>query len=278
MSADPPYARLDGSDLLAALRTGEIVLHYQPKLSLDTGKVVGVEALARWFHPVHGMVPPSHFVPLAETGNLIDDLTAVVVDLAANEIDVLAKANFPISVAVNVSAANLDHLDFPDRIEEACLRHCGSCERLTVELTESAQQSVTYLLDTLTRLRIKGTSLSLDDFGTGYSSLVQLHQLPFSEMKIDRSFVVGMATSRECRAIVKSIIDLAHNLSLSVVAEGVETAEAIDMLRSLGCDAAQGYYIAKPMPDADLMVWLKHRLAAEPHGASLRDPAAGRAC
>jgi EAL domain-containing protein (putative c-di-GMP-specific phosphodiesterase class I) len=213
------------------------------------------------------MVPPSHFVPLAETGDLIHDLTAVVVDLAAQEINVLKWAGFPISVAVNVSAANLDHLDFPDRIEEACLRHCRGCERLTVELTESAQQSVTNLLDTLTRLRIKGTSLSLDDFGTGYSSLVQLHQLPFSEMKIDRSFVVGMAGSRECRAIVKSIIDLAHNLSLSVVAEGVETAEAIDMLRSLGCDAAQGYYIAKPMPDDDLMAWLKHRLAAEPRGA-----------
>ena len=267
MNADPAYANLDASDLLDALRAGRIALHYQPKLSLDSGTIVGVEALARWNHAEFGIVPPSHFIPLAETGGLIHDFTATVVDLAAKQIAVLERAGFPIDVAVNVSAANLDRLDFPDRIEEACLRHCGGCEKLTVELTESAQQSVTYLLDTLTRLRIKGASLSLDDFGTGYSSLVQLHQLPFSEMKVDRSFVSGMPTSRECRAIVKSIIDLARNLGLSVVAEGVETAEIMDMLRSLGCDSAQGYHIAKPMPGAELIAWLEKRHAGEPSGS-----------
>jgi EAL domain-containing protein (putative c-di-GMP-specific phosphodiesterase class I) len=128
---------------------------------------------------------------------------------------------------------------------------------LTIELTEGATLAVIHLLDALTRLRIKGAHLSLDDFGTGYSSLVQLHELPFSEMKIDRSFVMGMDTTKECRTIVKSIIDLAHNLDLKVVAEGVETATALRQLKALGCDVAQGYFIARPMPAAYLPGWLE---------------------
>ena len=256
MAGAPAYSAAGPADLSAAMRWGEIALHYQPKISLATNQLTGVEALARWFHPRLGAVPPSHFIALAEAHGLIDDLTRAIIGIAAQQGAAWRRDGLDTSVAVNVSARNLDALEFPDTVEEICRTHSLPCRRLTIELTESATQSVVHLLDTLTRIRIKGAQVSLDDFGTGYSSLVQLHQLPFSEMKIDRSFVIGMDTSKECRTIVKSIIDLAHNLGLSVVAEGVETASALQQLRDLGCDAAQGYFIAKPMSPTDLVKWL----------------------
>lgn len=258
MTGAPAYSAASPKDLAAAIRWGDITLHYQPKISLATNQLIGVEALARWSHPRLGMVPPSHFIPLAEAQGLIDDLTRVIVDMATRQGAAWRRNELDTSIAINVSARNLDALDFPDMIEEICQTHSLHCQHLTIELTESATQSVVHLLDTLTRIRIKGAQVSLDDFGTGYSSMVQLHQLPFSEMKIDRSFVIGMDTSKECRTIVKSIIDLAHNLGLRVVAEGVETGSALSMLRDLGCDAAQGYLIAKPMPPADLDKWLNN--------------------
>jgi len=251
-----PELTLGSHDLADALANGEVTVHYQPKIDLRTGAVVGAEALARWTHPRHGFVPPSFFIPLAETSGLIDRLTQCVIATVARQGALLRSWGKTINIAVNVSAKNLANLDFPDQFEITCARHGYSCRDITIELTESATQTVEHLLDTLTRLRLRGTRLSLDDFGTGYSSLVQLHQLPFSEMKIDRSFVIGMATSRDCRTIVRSIIDLAHNLGLEVIAEGVETAAALDRLREFGCDLAQGYHIGRPMPLDAFRAWL----------------------
>ncbi len=267
---------LVAGDLAAALSNGEVRVHYQPKIDLRTGAVVGAEALARWAHPRHGFVPPSFFVPLAESAGLIDQLTQVVIGTVAREGAFLRNGGEAINIAVNVSAQNLANLDFPDQFEAMCARHGYSCRDTTIELTESATQTVEHLLDTLTRLRLRGTRLSLDDFGTGYSSLVQLHQLPFSEMKIDRSFVIGMQTSKDCRTIVRSIVDLAHNLGLEVIAEGVETAAALDQLREFGCDLAQGYHIGKPMPPEVFQAWVAaHR--RDPGAAALRSgtPAEG---
>lgn len=252
----PPELTLGSHDLADALSNGEVSVHYQPKIDLRTGSVVGAEALARWEHPRHGFVPPSFFVALAESSGLIDRLTQCVIATVARQGSLLRHGEDAINIAVNVSAQNLANLDFPDQFEATCARHGYSCRDTTIELTESATQTVEHLLDTLTRLRLRGTRLSLDDFGTGYSSLVQLHQLPFSEMKIDRSFVIGMETSKDCRTIVRSIIDLAHNLDLEVIAEGVETAAALDQLRDFGCDLAQGYYIGRPMPLEAFQDWL----------------------
>lgn len=246
----------ESHDLAAALSNGEVSVHHQPKVDLRTGAVVGAEALARWMHPQYGFIPPSFFIPLAEASGLIDQLTQCVIGTVAYQGPLLQSGEKAINIAVNVSAQNLANLDFPDQFEATCKRHGYSCRNTTIELTESATQTVEHLLDTLTRLRLRGTRLSLDDFGTGYSSLVQLHQLPFSEMKIDRSFVIGMETSKDCRTIVRSIIDLAHNLGLEVIAEGVETAAALDQLREFGCDLAQGYHIGRPMPPDAFRAWL----------------------
>lgn len=247
---------IDAAMLNAAIKAGQLSLHYQPKVEVATGRLIGVEALARWTHPEFGPVAPSVFIPLAERSDLIHDLTASVLHIAARQGATWRSEGYEINIAVNVSARNLDSLDFPDKVYEICAAHSFACRDLTIELTESAAQEVSHLLDTLTRLRLKGSHLALDDFGTGYSSLVQLHQLPFSEMKIDRSFVMEMDKSRECQTIVKSIVDLAHNLDLTVVAEGVETNSALEQLRALGCDVAQGYLIAKPMPAADVANWM----------------------
>lgn len=252
-------AEIDAATLGAAIRAGELTLHYQPKIDLTTARMIGVEALSRWTHRDIGPVSPGYFIPLAESSGLIHELTYSVLRTASRQGAEWLADGLEIDIAINVSARNLDGLDFPDRLAEICAASSFPCRNLTAELTESAAQEVGHLLDTLTRLRLKGVHLSLDDFGTGYSSLVQLHQLPFSEMKIDRSFVIGMDTSRECRMIVKSIIDLAHNLELSVVAEGVETESALTQLRDLGCDTAQGYLIAKPMPAPAIRAWLDTR-------------------
>ncbi len=258
MNAPLSLGSLGRGELAAAIRSGGVILHYQPKIDLATGEPVGAEALARWPHASLGMIPPSHFIPLAETCALIGDLTDAVVAIAARQIAEWERVGLRTNIAVNVSARNLDSLDFPDTIESICASHGCTPSALTIELTESAAQSVVHLLDTLTRLRIKQMGLSLDDFGTGYSSLVQLRQLPFTELKIDRSFVLEMIRSRDAHTIVKAIIDLGHNLGLKVVAEGVETAAALEELRLLGCDMAQGYFIAKPMPPADFLRWMDH--------------------
>ena len=268
MTARSKKPVLSAADLARALVDNDLMLAYQPKIALDSGGLVGVEALVRWRHATHGVIGPVEFIPLAENTGLIQSLTEWVLAAAAKDWMIWSGQGLTTNIAVNVSAKNLNRLEFPDIIAAICERRGMPCSHLTVELTESASQGVVELLDTLTRCRIKGMKLSLDDFGTGYSSLVQLQQLPFSDLKIDKSFVIGAETSRDNRIIVRTVIDLAHNLGLQATAEGVETEIAQTMLRDFGCDAAQGYLFGKPMPAPDLLEWARTNA-----GGSLTPPA-----
>jgi diguanylate cyclase (GGDEF)-like protein/PAS domain S-box-containing protein len=254
---DPARLALLG-ELRRALAADELQLYYQPKVDLKTHTVVGAEALLRWPHPKHGFVPPSEFIPLAEQTGLIRVLTRWVLDRAAGEARGWERAGRPLPVAVNVSARSLHDGRLLDDVEEALLTHDLTAESLEIEVTESAVMTDPgRAADVLGWLRERGVSIAIDDFGTGYSSLGLLRRLPVSVLKIDKSFVLGMAgDAGEDTAIVRSTADLAHNLGLSVVAEGVEDQWTLDLLGTFGCDQAQGFHIARPMPNADLVKWL----------------------
>jgi EAL domain-containing protein (putative c-di-GMP-specific phosphodiesterase class I) len=243
------------ADLEAALSADQLFLEYQPKLDCHLGRITGAEALVRWHHPTRGIIQPNQFIALAEETGLIHGVTDWVVATAAAQA-VRWRADhlgLEVTVAVNFSASDLVDLDLPDRLEQHC-RNAGSDPTfLTLELTETgAMREAVQLMDVLTRLRLKGFKLSIDDFGTGYSSLVQLQRMPFSEIKVDLSFVTQMMSNAGCRAIVEIIIDLARKLGLKSVAEGVEDDAALKALIAMGCDTAQGYYISRPIA-ADLM-------------------------
>lgn len=242
--------------LQLAVERGELRLEYQPKLSLQTGRITGVEALARWEDPEFGPVEPSKFIVLAERAGLIDALTDRVIRILLADWIGWREQGITLNVAVNLSAITLRDVGFPDALQHLCQVEGVPCEHITVELTEGATQHVVRLLDTLTRFRLKGLGVSLDDFGTGYSSLLQLRQLPFTELKIDQAFVVDLAKAADSRLIVKSVIDLAHALGLSAVAEGVEDAETLALLAEFGCDEVQGFLIARPMRPVQLVPWM----------------------
>jgi EAL domain-containing protein (putative c-di-GMP-specific phosphodiesterase class I) len=242
-------------ELERAFRQGGLHLAYQPKVDAADGTLVRVEALMRWTHEEFGAVPPSRFVPLAEQHGLIDELTQWALRTALRQLRLWTVAGLDTSVAVNISAVSLEQLDFPDLVERLCRALDVPTDRLVLELTEGATQPLINLMDTLTRFRIKGVGLALDDFGTGYSGLIQLRKLPFTEIKIDRQFVTGLATSRDDQVIVRSVIELAHGLGLQVTAEGVETVEQLAALRALDCDMVQGYLLALPLEPGDLVSW-----------------------
>jgi EAL domain-containing protein (putative c-di-GMP-specific phosphodiesterase class I) len=235
-------------ELGKAIKTDALTLVYQPKMDLKTGAFAGVEALVRWSHPDRGAISPADFVPRAEESSVIDELTAWVADRAFKQMAEWLAADFHGSIAINVSARNLNRVEFPDILADLCWRHSLPPEIVIVEITETASQQTIKLLDTLIRLRLKGFKLSLDDFGIGFSSLAQLQQLPFSELKVDHRFVTRMVEAEDCLIIARAIINLAHDLGLKVVAEGVESAAALRMLIGLGCDTAQGYFISRPIP------------------------------
>jgi EAL domain-containing protein (putative c-di-GMP-specific phosphodiesterase class I) len=240
-----------------ALINGRLHMVYQPKVSLSDGKLKRVEALVRWDDPERGMVPPSRFVPLAERYGLIDELTQWGLRTALRQWLSWRDQGIDTCIAFNISALSLDQLDFPDLVERMCRALGVPTERLVLELTEGATQPLIKLMDTLTRFRIKSIGLAIDDFGTGYSTLMQLRLLPFTELKIDRFFVTDAPTSADSALIVKSMIDLAHGLGLSCTAEGVETAEQLALLRTLGCDVVQGYLLAEPLEPNALGPWIE---------------------
>jgi len=242
-------------DILEAITRGDVTLAYQPKIELATGKLIGVEALARWRHPQLGNIPPSVFVPLAEKLDIVDKLTDHVLRTALQQWCSWSRTGLSLDIAVNFSALSLGRLDAPDFVHSQCEQFGVPPQHLIIELTEGTTQHAIRLLDTMSRFRLKGIKISLDDYGTGYASLAQLQQLPFNEIKIDKRFVGNADRSPDSRVIVKSVIDLAHDLGLTVTAEGVETQGVLDLLRELGCDQAQGYLIAKPMPGTDLHEW-----------------------
>ena len=242
--------------LRQAIEGGELALEYQPKLDLRSGTVCSVEALARWRHPVQGLIHPAEFVPQAEQTGMIQPFTRWTFDAAFAQLAAWRAADLDLGIAVNLSPRSLHDEELPE-IAAALLRRWGvDPSRLTLELTETA-----VMLDpsnarrNLGRLHDQGFRLSIDDFGTGYSSLSHLQRLPLDELKIDRSFVANMTTNEQDLVIVRSTIDLAHNLGLCVVAEGVETAEHLALLRDLGCNLGQGFFLSEPLPIDLLTAW-----------------------
>jgi len=242
--------------LTAALDKRELVVHYQPKATrVAPGRwiVEGVEALARWEHPSLGFVSPVRFIALAEKHALIRRLTEQVLEMSLAQCRVWDAAGLHLSVAVNLSPQLLNDLSFPDQVARMAAQVGADARRIIFEVTESAAMfDPGTTMDVLTRMRVKNFGLSIDDFGTGYSSLKQLYLMPFSELKIDTSFVRDIFAHEDARTMVETMILLAHKLRLTACAEGVESQEILDFLDSAACDRAQGYFIGRPMPGAAL--------------------------
>ncbi|WP_332852661.1 EAL domain-containing response regulator [Duganella sp. S19_KUP01_CR8] len=235
-------------ELHQGIQNGELINHYQPKVSLSTGQVTGVETLVRWRHPLDGLVYPEQFIPEAESYGLIDALTRAVLVQAFTDAATWRAAGLELSVAVNVSMDNLTALDFPDFVSEQARLKGLQPASIILEVTESQlMKDLRAPLEILTRLRLRRFRLSIDDFGTGHSSLAQLRDLPFDELKIDRGFVHGARHNETLRAIFLASLGLARQLGMETVAEGVEDSDDADFLRSTCCDQAQGYFFARPM-------------------------------
>ena len=245
------------SELRNAIARDELALHYQPKVGVSDGNTAHAEALVRWHHPVHGVVRPDEFIPLAEQSGNIGIITRWVLRRAIADCGTWNASGLDITVAVNLSALDLFDVKLPVYIDELLREARLSPSKLVLEITESAvmrdPENATKVLDDLKR---RGVSLAIDDYGTGYSSLAHLKRLPVDELKIDKSFVVNLreASSQDI-LIVRSTIELGHNMGLKVIAEGVEDAETMQILRDLGCDMAQGYYVSRPLPKGEFQDW-----------------------
>jgi len=245
------------ADIQHAIESHYFVLFYQPQIELMSGKVIGFEALVRLQHPDHGLIFPDQFIGLAEQNNLISSITNEVIDLAIIDYGLFCDAGIKPKISINMSAQDLLDLSLPEQLDIKLASTGIPVEAITFELTESAVlTSTSDSLDIMNRLRMKGFALSIDDFGTGHSSLVQLYQAPFTELKIDQSFVMKMLENDEAMSIVKVCIYLAKELKMETVAEGVETEGIWNKLKELGCDIAQGYYRARPMPLKACCDWL----------------------
>ena len=244
-------------ELGSAISNNELTLHFQPKISVSTGEVTGCEALIRWQHPKHGLVSPAEFIPLAEVSELIHPLSEWVLRSAISQVKKLDALGYRVPVAVNISGRNLTDTRLVDSLREMIATQGIDPGLLEIELTESALiNHPQRAIENLEKLGELGIKIAIDDFGTGYSSLSYLKKLPLNTLKIDRSFVKDMLTDDSDSVIVDSTINLAHNFSLIVVAEGVEDQETMNGLDAKSCDQAQGFFIARPMPADDLLQWL----------------------
>lgn len=249
-------------ELRRGLQEGELILHYQPKADVHSAEIKGVEALVRWQHPTRNLLMPLEFVPLAEHTGLMRPLTLYVLDEALRQCDAWRQKGLRLRMAVNLSVRNLQDEEFPEDVARLLGKWGIPARWLELEITESAfMTDPTRAMAILDRLSFMGVRLSLDDFGTGHSSLSYLQRMPVNEVKIDRSFVMNMATDENDATIVRATIDLGRNLGLQTVAEGVETPEIWNQLDSLGCDMAQGYYLSRPVPPGELYVWMEARPA-----------------
>jgi EAL domain-containing protein (putative c-di-GMP-specific phosphodiesterase class I) len=249
---------LTEADLLQAIEQNELVVYYQPQIQLETGKVIGAEALVRWQHPEHGLLFPDSFIPLAESKKeLIGPLTYSVLETALQDDMMRKEHGVELNLSINLSANLLSDLTLPDKVEELLNTYRFDPNRLLLEVTESgAMEDPSLTMDILTRLRLKNIRLSIDDFGTGFSSLVQLYRMPFNEIKVDKSFVMKAMTDKEAAAIARITIDLGHSLGLEVVAEGVEDQETYDWLKELGCEIGQGYFISRAVDAHQFSDWV----------------------
>ncbi|MGA7801565.1 MAG: EAL domain-containing protein [Gammaproteobacteria bacterium] len=250
------------SDLHAGIDRDELILHYQPQVWLDSGRVRGVEALVRWQHPRAGLLHPGRFIPLAERSGLIDRITFSVLRQGLRQLQRWLDGGLDLTLSVNLSARNLGLADLAERVGALLDEYPDARNRLVLEITESAMMAdALRAARQVEALRALGLQVSIDDFGVGYTSLGALKDLPVNEIKIDRSFVMGMDRSNSDAMIVSTTVDLARNFGFAVVAEGVENAHTLQLLRSLGCRLAQGYYICRPAPAADLEPWLQAQSA-----------------
>jgi diguanylate cyclase len=245
------------ADLHRAIDGNQLFLAYQPKINLGTARITGLEALARWQHPKFGLVPPDQFIPMAERTGFIKPLTIWALQAALSQSRSWLQQGFLLPVSVNLSSRILHDGSLPDRIAEVFASHGVDPEQLELEITESViMADPAHALDILTRVSRMGVALSIDDFGTGYSSLGYLKKLPVDAVKIDKSFVIHMTRDEDDAQIVRSTIELAHNLGLKVIAEGVENSEIWDRLLALGCDEVQGYYMSRPLAGPEMTKWL----------------------
>ncbi|WP_421194391.1 EAL domain-containing response regulator [Aeromonas jandaei] len=248
--------RLGLDELRRALDDDQIVPWYQPKVSFATGEWVGMEALARWQHPEYGLVSPGRFIPLAENNGLIDQLTEIIINRSLRDGHLWEETGLSLNLSMNLSTTSLIEGDLCNSLIAQCQRWSINPELITLEVTESSfVQDVGKSLEVLTRLRMHGFGLSIDDFGTGYSSMQQLALLPFTELKLDRSFVDRCYADPSRLAIIESSIELARKLGLKSVAEGVEDELTWQQLAKLGCDVCQGFFSARPMPRSELQEW-----------------------
>lgn len=258
----------EADELRHAIEHGQLTNHYQPKVMVDSGAVVGVETLVRWQHPRDGLVFPDRFVAIAEEHGLIDRLTRVVLGEALSQASLWRGQELPLRIAVNVSMDNLYSVDFADFVAASAASAEHPPQDLMLEVTEGRlMQDQRAPLETLTRLRMKRFRLSIDDFGTGHSSLAQLRDISFDELKIDRSFVHGALRDETARAMYDASLGLGKQLGMEVVAEGVEDSDDWKLLRLTGCDLAQGYFIGRPMPADALPGWIaswNERVQREP--------------
>jgi EAL domain-containing protein (putative c-di-GMP-specific phosphodiesterase class I) len=244
-------------DLRQALAQDHLRLYFQPLLTLPHGEIIGVEVLARWQHPKRGLILPEHFIPLAETTGLIGVLTLWVLEAALRQCHAWHEAGYPLGISVNLSMRTLQDAQLPDTVSWLLRRYNVAPEKLTLEVTESTLMADPLrALSVLTQLAAIGVRIAIDDFGTGYSSLAYLKGLPVHEIKIDKSFVIGMGNGAKDSAIVRSVIELGHNLGMQVVAEGVEHKSAWNVLASMGCDIVQGNLMSLPIPAAELEAWV----------------------
>jgi EAL domain-containing protein (putative c-di-GMP-specific phosphodiesterase class I) len=251
----------DKDDIINALHNNEMELYYQPQIALETGKIIGAEALIRWQHPEHGLLPPGVFIGRAEQYQLMDRLTTSVIDMAVKQLASMRYGDNHFPISINVSADAIRSINLPEQLHDMLRANLLSPKQLALEVTESVLMGeLVTSLDILTRLRMKGFTLSIDDFGTGFSSLSLLHKVPFNELKVDRSFVMEMDKDKDAVAIVKTCVMLAKELDMKVVAEGVESAKTLNKLAEMGCDIAQGYHIAKPMPVSEFTAWVEANL------------------
>ena len=244
-------------DLRAAIDNHELVNYYQPKVDVATRKVMGVESLVRWRHPKDGMIFPDQFIGVAEDNGLINDLTRLVMSEAFSQTKKWRDAGLSLRVALNISMENLVLLEFTDYVTTAAAKAGIVPDDIVLEVTESRLMSnLSSPLEILTRLRLQRFHLSIDDFGTGHSSLIQLRDLPFNELKVDQAFVHGAASNETLRSIYNASLSLAQQLNMQSVAEGVENQADWDFILNSGCDLAQGYFIAKPMPAGEIHDWI----------------------
>ena len=246
------------AELRRAIQDGEMVLHFQPKIDMHSKMINGVEALVRWQHPRLGLLYPDSFIGLAELSGLIKPLTYEVLRLAMRQVQAWTQCGYSFPIAVNISAVNLQDKDFPEYVAAMFSRYAVPSCMLEFEVTETAIMTEPIIaIENIRRLAHIGVQMSIDDFGTGYSSMAYLQKLLVAKIKIDKSFVIEMGASKNDEVIVRATIDLAHNLGLKAVAEGVESQAAWDKLRGFGCDAAQGYFMSKALPAEKLMEWIQ---------------------